>query len=384
MKWIAILLLLCILPGQCAWYNTGWGYRAKITTQNGKVNADLTDYPIYVKLDDFGSGHGIWGHAMTTGADLRVTTSDGTTEVPIEVVKINTTTKVGEIHFKATGTLSNTTNADFYLYYGNGDASAYAASATYGKNNVWEANYKIVSHMQSSSVDSTVNGNTGSDTSVSYATAGQIGNGATSDAVSDKVVYADNNSLDISPDQTVSFWVKSASSNQKYVASKYNTTGSSSWALNTDVNVTNPGGWDNKISSDGTFDNVLDKLYRGGPSTFDNTWHLVHQTFASNSLVIYEDGVDVTGSFSILWAGVTAVIAATTASVNLFESAGALNGIIGTIDEFRIAKTTRGSTWCSTEYNNQSSPSTFYTIAAEEAQPAGGATANAINFGILF
>ena len=38
----------------------------------------------------------------------------------------------------------------------------------------------------------------------------------------------------------------------------------------------------------------------------------------------------------------------------------------GTIDEVRISNTSRSASWVSTEYNNQYSPSTFYTIGNEE------------------
>jgi len=38
----------------------------------------------------------------------------------------------------------------------------------------------------------------------------------------------------------------------------------------------------------------------------------------------------------------------------------------GTIDEVRISSTSRSASWVSTEYNNQHSPSTFYTFGSEE------------------
>lgn len=379
-KWIATLLLFCMLPAQSA-FLSGWLYRKAITSENSKVTADLTDFTVYVNLADISSGDAFWGHVLSTGADIRMTTSDGTTQVPVELVKINTTTKVGELYFKAVGTLPNTSNATFYMYYGNGDATLPAASDTYGKNNAWDANYKLVSHFQNSSADSTVNGNTGSDTSVSYATAGMIGNGVTSDAVTDKVSYADNSSLDNTANQTVSAWLKIPSSNQLFVMSKHNHTGDQrAWNINTDLNVTTPGGWDSVVDSTGA--NTNRKLYRGGPSTMDNTLHLVHVTFSDNSMIIYEDGVNVVGSFSLLADPTVNAIVNSSAAVTLFATAGGLSGASGTIDEFRIARATRSSTWISTEYNNQSSSSTFYTLGAEETAPP--PSGNGIGFGTLF
>ena len=38
----------------------------------------------------------------------------------------------------------------------------------------------------------------------------------------------------------------------------------------------------------------------------------------------------------------------------------------GTMEEVRISDTARSSSWIKTCYNNQSNPSTFYTISEEE------------------
>lgn len=45
---------------------------------------------------------------------------------------------------------------------------------------------------------------------------------------------------------------------------------------------------------------------------------------------------------------------------------GAKNGYEGTIDELRIATVARTSGWIATEYANQSSPATFYTVGPEQ------------------
>jgi hypothetical protein len=40
----------------------------------------------------------------------------------------------------------------------------------------------------------------------------------------------------------------------------------------------------------------------------------------------------------------------------------------GKLDEIRVSDTDRSSIWISTEYNNESSPSTFYALGSEETQ----------------
>ena len=63
------------------------------------------------------------------GGDIRVTTSNGTTELPRQVVSIDVGSETGELHFEA-DSLSSTQPTDFYIYYGNVAASEPAASAT--------------------------------------------------------------------------------------------------------------------------------------------------------------------------------------------------------------------------------------------------------------
>ena len=64
-------------PNWCA----GWAYRKKITIENGQVDADLSDFPVYVDLANLGADF----HANVSdanGGDIRVTAGDGVTELP--------------------------------------------------------------------------------------------------------------------------------------------------------------------------------------------------------------------------------------------------------------------------------------------------------------
>lgn len=38
--------------GGASWYNSSWTYRLKLTIDNTKVDADLTDFPVYVNLNN--------------------------------------------------------------------------------------------------------------------------------------------------------------------------------------------------------------------------------------------------------------------------------------------------------------------------------------------
>ena len=135
---LGLWVLIAAAPAAWAgWYNASWAYCQQITVDYTKVpNTDQANFPVYVNLANLSSG--FFSHVNANGSDIRVTTSDGTTEVPREVVAIATGSSTGEVWFKA-GTLSTLTNTDFYLYYGNSGAAEPAANATYGSQNVWDA-----------------------------------------------------------------------------------------------------------------------------------------------------------------------------------------------------------------------------------------------------
>lgn len=128
---------------------SAWGYRhAIVIPQTASV---LTDFPVYVKLGDLSA---TWWAAVksasvstaqgsSVGGDIRITQSDGESEVPFDPVWVDGTAEDGELHFKAT--TSNTGTVTYYIYGGNNGASPYAVDATYGAQAVW-SDYELVAH----------------------------------------------------------------------------------------------------------------------------------------------------------------------------------------------------------------------------------------------
>ena len=379
-----IIISSFLLSAEAAWYNTGWAYRAKITVEHSKVGETLTDYPVYVNLNNFGSGHGIWGHALSTGNDLRITKSDGTTEVPIQVVAIDTTAKTGEMHFKGAGTdINATTNASYYLYYGNGDASAYAASATYGSQNVWNSDYKCVYHFQeavnndaSGYKDSTSNTNHGTGVSMSItAPDGKLsGKSAELDGSAD---YIDITTIigEVSANTVgeVSMWLYADSA--AALQDPWNIDNSSGWGAAGQLNTI---GGMRAFVGNGLGTGADTDIVAVGSVTASvwQNWAYV-QDGTSEKIFMNGTSLSVTGVNSTEWFdGIT--IDRAYIGTRFDHNAFFYNG---KIDEMRISSLNHSANWRTTEYKNQSSPSTFYTIATEENAPA---TANAINFGVLF
>jgi hypothetical protein len=97
----------------------------------------------------------------------------------------------------------------------------------------------------------------------------------------------------------------------------------------------------------------------------DATWHhvAVSHEFATKTVAIYIDGV----------AQTFAITNVPTAWQNVFTAADwywgglpAMARFAGTLDEVRVANVVRSPDWIATEYANQSSPGTFYTVTPAE------------------
>jgi len=358
-----------------SWYNSSWKYRVKITVDHSKVSSDLTDFPVYVDLSTLPSG--FHTNVKSNGGDIRVTRSDGTTECPREVVFYDSTNDKGELHFKA-NSLSSTTDTVFYIYYGNSSASDYATDATYGAENVWDSNYKIVAHMgndpsggSGAILDSSSCGHNGtaegSMTSGDVVT-GKIGKGLDHDGVDDEINWGSSSDFSIEKGNfTVSCWVRKdeGSSSWSNVAaiSKWNKGGSggtNEWLLGLTLS-----GSDNKAGFSVEDGSTMKNAYMTSGITLGQFYYLVGVRDGAN-IKFYLNGeilatTDIGSSVNI-----------DNVSNRNFKTAGieASNNynLQGIVDEVRISKgIARSSNWISTEYSNQNSPTTFYTVGTQEA-----------------
>ena len=358
-----------------AWFDSDWLYRVKVTIDSGEVDADLTDFPVYVDLSDLPAG--FFTHVKSDGSDIRVTKTDETTEVAREVVTITTGSSIGELHFKATGTLSSSSDTDYYIYYGNSSASEPAEDATYGRENVWNSDYQGVWHLQEDPsgsapqmLESTSNDRDG--TSSGSMTTGdsvavQIEKGLDFDGSND-YVSASSFGNSSSSNLTISCWFRPDS----VTADQF---------LVDESNITSYGG------------GLSFRITSGGKLRFwqqDATDALVESsTSISTSVITYGVGT-YDGSNSRVYLGgyldntaATTALSPRNAANPQIGHSSLLGGYFdGDMDEVRILSVANTATWISTEYNNQNSPSTFYTTGAEETN--GVAEQPAIFFGMNF
>lgn len=341
-----------------AWFNSdcSWDYRVKITIDNTKVDADLTNFPVYVDLNDLPAGF----HTnvnQTDARDIRVTTADEVTEVAREVVFYDSTTNTGELHFIAPA-VSNASDTEFYIYYGNAAATEPAAGAANGKNNVWTNGYAAVYHFQEAVnnavdgyTDSTANTNHGQGVSMGTAApAGKLaGNGVEFDGT-DYISVPDDATLDITADIALEAWVFCDSTVNHGIVAKGDLDGTASaYSLVVFTNVWYSG---------------IDGNYVSGGSTDTIAWHYMVGYREGTAFKLRVDGAEV-GSV---------VYATAISSINEPLIIGGYDALIalfnGKQDELRISNDGRTAAWYDATYDNQNDASTFYSVGAEE--PCGG------------
>jgi len=326
-----------------AWFNNSWLYRIKITVLANKVDADLTDYPVYVNLNNLPAG--FHSHCNQTDArDIRVTTDDGSTEIPREVVSYTAASDTGELYFK--GNIDSDTDTSFYIYYGNTEATEPATDATYGSENVWDSNYKAVYHLKGL-LDSTANSADLTNVDTTDGT-GKIGLGKEHSGTGQYLTGTDIAFGGTSP-ITISAWCEpdSVTGNHNLVAQS------------TEVVLRTVGAEAQWILNSFTTD---DRVITTGTNITINTWVYLCGTYSTaNGLKIFVNGTEkAQGTPSGSYANVAA-------NFDIGRLGNNSEFFDGVLDEVRISSIDRGADWIATEYNNQNDASTFYSVGAEES-----------------
>lgn len=175
-----------------AWL-TGWQYRKKITIDQTKVDANLSDFPVLVKLT---SSNFDFSKALSTGYDVRFTSSDGETLLKYERERHDQANSLAEYWVKVPS-VSGTVDTDFYIYYGKSDASDGSDAA-----NVWDSNHKLVVHskdLTTSTVKDSVTGSSFSKQSANHPIEadGKIGKAQNYDGSQDYIDCEAGSGLDI-------------------------------------------------------------------------------------------------------------------------------------------------------------------------------------------
>jgi hypothetical protein len=322
-----------------------WLYRKPITINSTQVMDNLIDFPILINITD----PDLLDKARLDGYDIVFTQSNGRTRLDHEVESYNSST--GELFaWVRIPVLSSTADTVIYMYYGNPEI----VSSMENPNGVWDSNYIMVQHLNENPtesapqfIDSTFYNNNGTGYGMTSAdlVSGKIDGALELDEFNDYIEVPHSQSLNITDYITLESWVKTPSNGF--------------WDI-----IISKGNWNDSYGYYVFTDNVIwytlnDTDINTGENFGNNTWaHLVF-TYNGSYVNIYLNGslvysVPRTGPINTtdkpLYIGRT-------------EVADYYNG---TIDEVRISNVARSAAWITTEFNNQNSSDTFYTLGNEE------------------
>ncbi|MDD5742980.1 MAG: DUF2341 domain-containing protein, partial [Candidatus Peribacteraceae bacterium] len=328
---------------------SGWTNRKKITIDHTKVGSGAeneTDFPVLISLSDLTD-------INANGTDIRFTSSDGTTQLAREIESYSSGTLVAWVKVP---TLSYTEDTVIYMYYGNASAEEPAADSAYGSQNVWDSNFAGVWHGKEGASDwgdSTSNGNTGTNNGVTAATGQVDGAGSFNGDLVKRDHYGDYGTGDA---HTISVWIKT---DYRHVGAEY------ILLRTTSVGAQGSATYGFAFFSSGGITYIVEGHISEGnvASEYlnDGYWHYLVGTYNGETATFYIDDEivkeyivtnELTGDFVLLIGGI---------DFSIFSN----RDFNGSIDEPRISAVARSAGWISTEYNNQSSPSTFYTVESQ-------------------
>ena len=353
-----LLILLLSSPGWATY--SGFTYQRVLTINHSKVpNTDQNNFPVLIQSNDVTLSTGTGGHlANSNGYDIIFSTMiDCSFDLKWDTETINNTGSAYLNVWVAVPKVTTASDTTLYMCYGNSGITTYQGSSAA----TWDSNFAAVYHLSNgttlSGKDSTSNGITAANAGAS-ATTGQIDGGASFNGTS-SYLYT-GAAIDNYTPVTYSVWIKRASLSHPSVF----------WAI---AGASNSGQYfavDYLGDNHYYFGKAGVSGIAGNTAIADTNWHQIVAAYNGSTVYFYLDGAP-DGS-----PGYSASFGSTGFQI------GNVNGWYwnGNLDELRLSTSIRSADWIKTEYNNQSSPSTFLTIGAETTS-GGAAASNAFFFG---
>jgi RHS repeat-associated protein len=349
-------------------YANGYSYRRAIVINHNNVpNTDQTNFPVLVNNTDSTLASVLnGGHVQSpSGSDLTFTSDSGcSTTLNYEIQAWNAIT--GQLTaWVQVPLVSHTSDTPIYLCYGNGAITTSQANAAA----VWDTNYLAVYHLGNGTTlsvnDSTGNHN-GTNTGTVAPSTGAEFNGA--------ALFNGTNSVNTnfefgSTDLTLQAWVNpnfAYNDNNRYagIVGDLNDAGNAGALLY--YSAGSGQYWHFYAAYSGGGANAQGPSLASDAQLGRNTWQFLVGRVASQVPSLWMNGASIavspsTGSGSFNPMG-------NNAHIGVSQSFTGVNANwTGLLQEVRISKISRANDWITTEYNNQSSPATFYTFFGENA-----------------
>lgn len=342
---------IIICPGPLMGYN----YERNITINNSQVagNEDLFNFPVMISLSgqSFLRTNPNGDIFNSNGYDIIFT--DGSYNKLDHQIEYYNGTSGDLIAWVRIPTLSYSSDTEIKMIYGNPQVTADQSVRT-----VWDSHYKGVWHLNGTPLsDNTTYDYTGTPYNSPGYTPGAINNAMTLNGSSQYMQVNSASHLNITGNITVSAWIYMGANNRDQKIAG-NQVGASGGGYKFGVYTNNKVEFEIRNSSSTPF---LNRDVSGGTTLLTNRWYYVSGVSSDvlDSIMTYVNGVPerpfrktgtlATGSNTLV------------VGKEPFESSYYFNG---RFDELRISDRVRSTGWLRTEYNNQSSPSTFYTIDA--------------------
>ena len=334
--------------------------RLKCTIDKTKIDADLIDFPVLVKLT---STNFDFAAANSDGHDIRFTSSDGTTLLKYERERHDSTNKLAEYWVKVPS-VSDSADTYIYLYYRTEDTADGA-----DPENVWDSNFKSVHHLKdnttSAVLDSTANNNDGTkkEANKPYESLGKIAKGQQFISGGDNYINIKNVSL-ATHRITVEAWIKTPghATMSPFIVAKVLSPYNPPYAeYVTYVNRQNgdfPGQVTFYLPTSGEITTV-----QTTNRVDDDEWHYVAMKYDGENIKVKRDddafnSVAASGNMSL----------DTEPTYIGYQSANPTQTFVGIIDEVRISNVARSDAWIKASYN--SGNNSLLSIGADDEPSA--------------
>lgn len=328
----------------------GGGYTRVITIDHTKVGGTLTNFPFLFMGTYTYLRHTSYGGNVTSsdGYDILLTDTNGN-KYNFEKERYDQTT--GEIALWCRlPEIGSITDFQLKLYYGSSSITTYQGTTT----GVWDSNYKGVWHHSETSGTTVYDSTAGAYNAsvigeVTLNVTAPINGGDQFNGSSARLETNDNiylYSQFSSSGGTMECWMKSSASQ----AAQF---------------VSVEGYWVIGMDATGYFRGITDGASWKTSSTLINNgaWRKMAMVFSPTEIVaLYVDGTAVLSNQATTLYDIDSV----TNGVGLGAHPNGAEFFNGYLDECRVSNIQRSAGWITTEHNNQSSPSTFYSVGAEQ------------------
>ena len=319
---------------ECQPWLDGWSSRVKMTIDSDLVDADLTNFPVLVYLQD--GGNFAFADALANGNDIRFTQSDG---ISLLAYERQYHTSPEAWYWVRLPSVSSSADTDFYVYYGNAGASDGAAPS-----NVWDSDFVAVYHLGEANTGMVIADSTGGHNAAKKSnaepsqTTGAIGKGQDFDNTDDFINIANHADFDFTEAVTFELWAKHNSNAPEFILSNRTRSDCAVYMISDGKNMDFAVHIGNvvKAAQGSVALGITDWRYCAG--TYDKADGLVKSYVDDNPADTFDSGggnIDVTGvDYRIGW--------------------GHSDGYVwdGPIDEVRMSSIARSAAWIKASYHS--------------------------------